>query len=327
MSFSSNNTYPKFKSLSLYNNRLEIISTANLQQLERLDLNNNKLDLINLENMTYLNYLDVSNNDILNINTSNSLNLKELSLSGNLISNLSLENNLILEFLACSGSQIEYLDLTANIALETLYCSGDRLKHLYLKNGTQQTVYLSSADSLSFICADSFEIQYLLTVLAENEVANCIVGSSCSYTSEGKPYQIYGKLEFSLDTICNDTNSITYPFPSLKLENNEGVNYALGNVDGEYQLNFGEGPLIIKPNLNSINYYEPIIDSISLSFPDTISPYQQDFCLIPTGIYNDLEILVFPFNGIRPGFNTEYKIIISNSGTTKLQPEHPFYFP
>ncbi|MGB5418831.1 T9SS type A sorting domain-containing protein, partial [Algibacter sp.] len=48
------------------------------------------------------------------------------------------------------------------------------------------------------------------------------------------------------------------------------------------------------------------------------SPYTQDFCITPNGTHNDLDITILPIAAARPGFDTDYKLVFKNKGTTTL---------
>lgn len=47
-----------------------------------------------------------------------------------------------------------------------------------------------------------------------------------------------------------------------------------------------------------------------------MSPLIQDFCLTANGLHNDLEVFIIPLGSVTPGFNTQYKIVFKNKGTT-----------
>lgn len=80
--------------------------------------------------------------------------------------------------------------------------------------------------------------------------------------------------------------------------------------------------------------------SVSSPLPDyTVSPANQvqnftalgetqnaDFCLLPDSVFKNLEVSVYPLEVARPGFETVYKIIISNKGSQKVSGQLVFNF-
>ncbi len=94
--------------------------------------------------------------------------------------------------------------------------------------------------------------------------------------------------------------------------------HIFGNEYGDYKLNAYLGEYLIRPILSNSDYFNISPESITVTFPDSISPYEQDFCITPNGTHNDLEVTIIPIEQARPGFETDYKIQIANVGNTIL---------
>jgi uncharacterized repeat protein (TIGR01451 family) len=55
-----------------------------------------------------------------------------------------------------------------------------------------------------------------------------------------------------------------------------------------------------------------------VNFPTQTSPFNQNFCITPNGVHNDLEVVIIPLLPARPGFDATYKILYKNKGNTTL---------
>ncbi|MDP5101989.1 MAG: T9SS type A sorting domain-containing protein, partial [Nonlabens sp.] len=62
------------------------------------------------------------------------------------------------------------------------------------------------------------------------------------------------------------------------------------------------------------SYWTFTPSSVVIDFPAQPSPAIEDFCVMPNGVHEDLEIVVIPLQLARPGFDVNYKAIIKNKG-------------
>jgi uncharacterized repeat protein (TIGR01451 family) len=86
--------------------------------------------------------------------------------------------------------------------------------------------------------------------------------------------------------------------------------------NGQYSVNLPDGTYTITPNINNALFTAtPVNVNVTLSNAVTVT---QDFCLTATSPINDLEITILPLEDARPGFDTNYKLIYKNKGTTIL---------
>jgi uncharacterized repeat protein (TIGR01451 family) len=69
------------------------------------------------------------------------------------------------------------------------------------------------------------------------------------------------------------------------------------------------------PVFENPSYFEVSPVSSTVTFPTTASPFMQDFCVTANGVHPDLEVIIMPIGGARPGFDAKYKIVYRNKGT------------
>jgi len=88
----------------------------------------------------------------------------------------------------------------------------------------------------------------------------------------------------------------------------------VANVTGSYRIGMTPGNYTVTPILENPTYFSAIPASISLNFPEQVSPQSQSFCITPSGNHPDLEVTVWPLTPARPGFTAKYKMLFKNKG-------------
>ncbi|WP_053002203.1 T9SS type A sorting domain-containing protein [Kordia jejudonensis] len=132
-------------------------------------------------------------------------------------------------------------------------------------------------------------------------------------------------MDTNLDGCDNGDNSIG----NLLVETTDGtVNLSTFSLNsGVYQLFPDSGSFttsIVSP-LN--NYYTVNPITATSNFTGIGNVDTVDFCIQPTGTYNDLNIAIYPnIDDPRPGFDTSYQIVYNNIGTTQLSGDIIFEF-
>jgi len=298
------------------NTALKILS-ASYNQLSNIDISQN----IGLETL-YLKY-----NGVANLNITDHVNLIQLDLSNNLLVNLDVSQNVSLELLYCHENQITSIDVSQNIDLKELACADNQLSSLFIKNGSElEFLHFANNPNLAYICADDIEMISVQTKLDDSGYLNCVLNSYCSFVPGGGYYEITG--ESTLDS-NNDGCDLSDPvFPNLKFNLTNGVinGSVIANETGNFNLPVSLGSHTITPQLENPTYFAVSPTSIVVDFPTDTSPYNQDFCVTPNGVFNDLEISILPVTEARPGFDTDYKIVYKNKGNTILSGSVDFAF-
>jgi hypothetical protein len=96
--------------------------------------------------------------------------------------------------------------------------------------------------------------------------------------------------------------------------NDDGVNFT--NNLGQFTIHSINTNFSLTPYFEQQNYF----NASPISYINTASSFgnttNQDFCITANGAHNDLEIILLPTSQARAGFDSNYKIIFKNKGTT-----------
>ncbi|HUH51493.1 MAG TPA: BspA family leucine-rich repeat surface protein [Flavobacterium sp.] len=136
------------------------------------------------------------------------------------------------------------------------------------------------------------------------------LSENCDYNS------VYGKILFDENNDgCNINDVKTGLF--FITANNGTPYYSTLSNNGEYILNLFEDNYIIGlPNLP--NYYTAVPESYSVNFTGFGNYEELNFCLTSNQMIEDLNIVILPITEARPGFETEYQLVLQNIGTQTI---------
>lgn len=257
---------------------------------------------LNIESCTSLEIFDYTNS-FLNIDFCQAPSIKNLNCS------------------YLEGGEPEIFDFSCLGKLEILNISENKIDKLILKNGSALT-NLNFFDIgfnypyPNFICIDDIQEEY--DIVAGLIGTNTAVNSYCSFTPGGDYYNVQGQISIDLgNNGCTANNS---PFPNLKFQINDGTDNAeyISNTTGNYNFSLQQGAYTITPVLENPDYFSISPTSMTVDFSTDEAPFNQNFCLSPIGIKNDLEITLVPLTKARPGFTAYYHLIYKNKGNTKI---------
>ncbi len=239
-----------------------------------------------------------------------------------------------LETIDIGGINTAFLDLSTCTSLKTLNCSMYgvfNVRNINLKNGTQlQTLTFAPGginDTIPLnICVDDFERDSVFNMAYRTllyPVANYIkplnVNSYCSFIPAGAYNTIQGEVKIDVNTNgCdnNDPRLQTLPIRITDTSGNMVVKYT--NNNGEYYHYPYKGIYTITPYF-PYQYFNITPNPAVVTFDTANSIINTaDFCVTPSGVYNDLAISFLPAGPARPGFNTTYQLACKNRGTTTL---------
>lgn len=127
-------------------------------------------------------------------------------------------------------------------------------------------------------------------------------------------YTLRGNAKVDSDNNGCGVSDIGYPFLQLKAVNSSTTSSFFSYSDGAYVCLLKNGSNVITPLLDNPSYFSVSPSSVTINYPQTVSPYNQDFCLTPTGNHPDVSIKVLPLRAARPGFDAKYKLIYKNNG-------------
>ncbi|WP_249028264.1 T9SS type A sorting domain-containing protein [Nonlabens xylanidelens] len=119
-----------------------------------------------------------------------------------------------------------------------------------------------------------------------------------------------------LDTDNNGCDIIDPAFSNLfySLSSTDFNSYAISNQDGTFQTLSPNGSFTLTPIPENPTYWNFSPSSVVVDFPTQSSPFTQDFCVTANGSIEDLEVIVVPLEQARPGFDTDYKVVVKNKG-------------
>lgn len=278
---------------------------ANLHGLEgivntgivQMSITNND-SLINLEGLDNLSSgidFTISENDSLEsfegLNSATNFNMIYIANNPALVDISNIETIVV--------SQIFSLTITGNSSLSA--CSLLNICN-YLGNNGTSTIENNASD-----CNSVTEV-----------IDNC--GEDFNYISGTITY------DFNNDDCDNDD----YPAQSMLVEiaNPSQTVSTVTNSLGEYDLYvYHEGIFVITIAPASIpDGFLVTPESQEFSLTGFGNSIIADFCLSALEVINDLKITMIPPNQARPGFNSEYKIVYENIGTTVLSGEVTLQF-
>lgn len=347
LDLSNNNNLQR---LMVINNNLTSVDISNLIDLEifrlggmslqSLDISNN----INLEwftlsdNLTIpsidftphnsIRSIGINNTIISDLDLSNNLNLSTLDINNNQFSDIDVSNNVNLSYIDCSNNQLTTLNLNNLPELEQFYCDSNQLETLFVKTGGQHLSLLSFASNpdLVYVCVNEFHQEFFESNIEIFYGYDCTVNSYCSFAPGGEYFTIEGQNNYDFDGNGCDVNDTNYA--NLKFNINDGSSSGdfYSNTNGAYFIPVQEGTHVLTPIAENTNYYTVSPSSVSVEFPLDGDALIQDFCITPLGSFNDLEIVIIPFGQARPGFDTNYRLVFKNKGTTVLSGTVNFQF-
>lgn len=328
---------------SIKRTKLASLNLSNRAQLEYLYVDNNSLlNTLNIQNTTNLNNLLVLNNPLVtNVDLQNKPNLQSISFGGNGVTSInftgtpgiinmaiggnkltSLDTSPIteLQILSISENLVSSLDVSQNPNLEYLNIQGDILTNVNIKNGNPNLNFYAAAPlylpNLKYVCCDTNKVQEVSAALISQGQNNTEVNSYCSFIPGGTTYTVQGNTKYDINNNGCDANDPIKSFQQFNIINGANSSSYIANSSENYTIATQDGTSIISPVVENPSYFNISPTSISVDFPTQASPFNQNFCMAPNGIHNDLEAVIIPITAARPGFISQYKIIYKNKGTT-----------
>lgn len=124
------------------------------------------------------------------------------------------------------------------------------------------------------------------------------------------------------------TGDLTFA-PNVKLRiADDGANtFTFSNGSGDYLMYTApQGTITVTPEIQN-NYFT--FDPVDYRFDSESagSQFSADFCLVPNGVHNDVQIEIVPLDHGRPGMNAHYKLIYTNSGTQPVSGRITLAYP
>ncbi|MAZ73659.1 MAG: hypothetical protein CMC70_11000 [Flavobacteriaceae bacterium] len=234
-----------------------------------------------------------------------------------------------LESLAVFGSSITTLDCINNINLTALYIAGNPLlETVFIKNGSDESLNMGAGSwsenwgfgnnpSLQYVCADEFQVNEIQGFAGTDYNVN----SYCSFPPGGDYNTITGVSQFDEAGDGCDPVDLDIPYLKYNIDLVGGGNSTVyADSLGVYNVYVAEiGTYNIMPDLENPAYFTVTPSPASIVVPaidNSITP--QDFCIAANGINPDMEVVIAPLIGSRPGFDATYLLTYKNKGNQTL---------
>jgi len=266
----------------------------------------------------YINTIDINDSSFGYVNSSLNNNMW---IEGSSLEEINLSNLNNLRLLRFDYFSTDFpLDLSS-VEVEQLSLVNCSLTELNLKNGDVIGQFQCDYSSdVQFICIDADEFDEVSSGYGNTD-SPVVIHPYCTFVLGGEYYEITGN---TLTDLGNGSETNTNgPIFDIKftVTDGESTDTFYSDTSNNYSYTLPEGNHTLSSHLLNLDYWTVSPSSIDLDFPADGTPYVQDFCITPTGTYNDLEIVIVPINDAQPGFEANYKLIYKNSGTTILSGE------
>lgn len=315
---------PNLTILNLNSTPIASLDFSQIPDLTSLKIDDSLITSLDLSLLPDLEVLSAVNCQIDFQDFSQNPNLDFLNLRNNLvIQDIDLSNNLNLEALGIGGTNITEIDLTHNQFLNQFEISNSNIERIFMKNGRQGSLfqswlYFENCINLEYICANEYDFSVLQQAVNQTGSSNVTINSYCSFVPGGEYYTVEGTSQLDINTDGCDVSNISVPNLNFNITNGSNDGSVISNASGNYFIPLQEGEHTITPILENPTYFNVSPSVINVDFPSDVSPLVQDSCITPNGVFNDLEVIVIPLQGARPGFDVNYQISYKNKGTTTL---------
>lgn len=322
--------------IDLRNNQLTELTINNVQAGSLFAPNNN-LTSVHFQS-SFFNFLGISNNNINSSIVTGNVDVDVLNLGNNAIdfipdavhannvhyssNNTSVDFGNFKTIYDCEPHEMGEIHIVNCPNLQTvIFKNGFNHTEITCEDGNTSTqvptlnLNITNCPNLSFICVDEEEQPFIQARINQLGLQNQVqVNSYCSFVPGGEYFDIQGTITFDSNSNGCDVDDIL--FPNLKFSISDGTNTGtfIANNSGNYQIPVQSGTHTITPDIENPNYFSFSPLSATITFPTEASPFTQNFCVIPNGVHNDLEVTILPIGIALPGFDANYKIVYKNKG-------------
>jgi len=247
--------------------------------------------------------------------------LTEIDLSRKNINWINVSDNLLTE-----------IDVSNNGDLVLLHCGDNiHLEYINLKNGGSGSLvnnfWFSGNENLKHICVDDSRLTKISEKVENVGLEMCTVSTYCDFVPGGDINIFKGTVLFDNDDNACSSGAIPLEYQQFEIPIGlYSVSQHISDGTGSVLIPLSNGNYTIRPKLPNSELYNINPDSVNLSYPTDSSYLEQNFCVSPIEYLDDVSVYVFALEDAIPGFSTEYKIKISNQGTTFKTGEVNFYF-
>lgn len=326
------NNLPSLTSLFTINNLdsdiFYIDDFPSLSHITFRDYNNvsDKMPLIlsNLPVLKSINtnqFINPDNNS--NYNLSGLLNMTHVDIDGD-ITGVNIENMPSLNVFHFDGewdTEDHFFDFSSCPNIDSIYllASGLHTADFNLKNGSNSLSSLITDCKIRNICVDNQEEEDHLKTI-NSELENSFFVTDCPNNIIKTFNTIKGKISFANDPVdCGFTNlNIGYNKVHIISDSYNATLFSDDKGDFEFVCDNINEEIIITPVLENSIHFELNEESKIVSFADYDNLEDVEFCLSPLDPHTDYEVLLIPIGTAVPGFESGYKLVVKNLGSTAL---------
>lgn len=300
------------------------LNLSGLTNLENLICGENNFSTLDLSGLSSLKEFYAGATPLTSLDVSPLESLEHFSVSGHLMPFIDVSSLQNLISFTSINSPLEIVDVSNNPNLIYLQCySNPVLEYVFMKNGNQIMsgddgwVALFSNPSLTMVCADEGEIDYLNNHFEVNNM-DVNVNSYCSLSPGSNYNTISGTLTLDGDGNGCGGNDALLEYVRLNVVNGTDTGATYTNSTGTYNFYTQEGSFTITPQFeNDWFTVTPSSATINVTEVDG-STLTHNFCVTPNGIHPDIEVIITPIVVARPGFDAVYKLMYRNKGNQAL---------
>jgi hypothetical protein len=301
-----------------HNPQLGAIDLTPFTQLAFLDCTQIGLTALDLTGLDQLGTLYCSLNQLTTLDLSGNTNIAALYCDSNQLSELNLDGCTNLHSLICNNNFLTTLDLNDSHAILTLNCNNNNLSILLAKQLTP-FIYISfftfaGNPNLQYICVGDAYVALTLNKLNSYGVTGCEVNTYCSFIPSGGFNSITGQAHYDADANGCSPSDDYASFVRFNLDGASGTG-AYFYDGGTYNIPLPTGTHTVSPVLEMPEYFMLSPSSVTASFPDQLSPIQQNFCISPNGTHSDIEVMLYSTHACMPGQTITYELLYKNKGT------------
>ena len=153
---------------------------------------------------------------------------------------------------------------------------------------------------------------------------NCQVNTYCSFTPGGNYNTISGQIKYDANQNGCDANDEPFSYKLLQFTNGTNIGYVATNNLGNYNAYANTGTFTLTPQLENPTLFISTPPTAQVTFANSNNNTQtQNFCITPNpnNITCSYESVIMPISPVRPGFDTDFKIIYRNLGNVILNGE------
>lgn len=271
---------------------------------------------IDVSNLPMLTYFSSSYTQLSSINLDNTPELDQLALYHTEFTEIDLSGNSSISFLSIQYNPIVSLDVSALTQLTALHVQNNSsLTHVFAKNGSAEEIAVNTTNpNLVFICQDEDAVEQTQNIITSMGLS-INVNSYCSFVPGGDYNTITGIIQFDHDG--NGCGTDDWVRPNMKVTMNDGsqIGSAFTSPDGSYTFYTNTGLFLWSADIENPSYFTITPSLATASFNDlNNNVFTQNFCMSALGVHPDVEIVIAPLSGARPGFGALYQMTVRNKG-------------